>query len=823
MTRRCLILCGLAFVLIVGAIPAGADDVTLLRAREGAAALLRGQYDKAVTAYNEALSNPEIADFVKSSIYSDRGVAKWRLKQTKEAVDDFNQSIQISPENASVYNNRGNALMDLGHPDEAVKDFDRAIALSPNYGAAYNNRGNAHAALSQYEPAFQDYRRAVELMPTSAVALNGRGKAHAALQRYHAAVRDYSRALALNTKYDAAYENRGEARLALEQYGGAAEDFTQVLATKPDQPDVLLLRATRLCRRQEIQHRGRGPQQGDHAQAGPRRRLYRTRRGVHAGPPAARCHRRFHPRHRARPAKPEGLRHACRGKDEGRAAEEARARVDRRQAGPGRRAADPNAAAPGAVASADPNAAVPGATPPIQMPRFLLSIRMPRFLRSIRIAVPPGATGRPTRLAPADPNAAAPADPNAAAVPPDPNAVPGTETAAADPNAAVAPADPNAAVPGAPTPADPNAPAAPADPNAVAAPADPNLPPADGWRRSECRSARDPNAAPGTEAAAPVVQPDDEALKDVQQALAIAPDDPVALRLRGDFYQATGKTAEAIADYQAALAKDPFQSESREALEKLGQEVPPEQGQPLGEPVADWVVTEPSPGRYVATNPKYKKLRAELEMFGAGKPKIIEWSQMKDSLAGIGLLRYAAGGLGEGTDQELVYTAVIDLYANKVVSIEPYSWGTNTAKWDWQAYSVVVTDPDGNTNELKLRKPRTRPVAREGGGFFEGPWGGPAGAGQPQGRRRGGAEEAAAAEVAAAALRLVPLEQPSPRDPSRSGNDAEVMTLFLASVRDVAEAETALLAGADIIDLKDPAQGALGAVDLETTRSRRGL
>ena len=45
------------------------------------------------------------------------------------------------------------------------------------------------------------------------------------------------------------------------------------------------------------------------------------------------------------------------------------------------------------------------------------------------------------------------------------------------------------------------------------------------------------------------------------------------------------------------------------------------------------------------------------------------------------------------------------------------------------------------------------------------------------------------------------------------------MTLFLASVRDVAEAETALLAGADIVDLKDPAQGALGAVDPATARS----
>jgi (5-formylfuran-3-yl)methyl phosphate synthase len=45
------------------------------------------------------------------------------------------------------------------------------------------------------------------------------------------------------------------------------------------------------------------------------------------------------------------------------------------------------------------------------------------------------------------------------------------------------------------------------------------------------------------------------------------------------------------------------------------------------------------------------------------------------------------------------------------------------------------------------------------------------------------------------------------------------MTLFLASVRDEAEAPVALLARADIIDLKEPRRGALGALDLDTTRS----
>jgi (5-formylfuran-3-yl)methyl phosphate synthase len=39
------------------------------------------------------------------------------------------------------------------------------------------------------------------------------------------------------------------------------------------------------------------------------------------------------------------------------------------------------------------------------------------------------------------------------------------------------------------------------------------------------------------------------------------------------------------------------------------------------------------------------------------------------------------------------------------------------------------------------------------------------------------------------------------------------MTRFLASVRNAEEAQAVLAAGADIVDLKDPAKGALGAVD----------
>ena len=224
----------------------------------------------------------------------------------------------------------------------------------------------------------------------------------------------------------------------------------------------------------------------------------------------------------------------------------------------------------------------------------------------------------------------------------------------------------------------------------------------------------------------------DDALNDAEQALALSPEDPVSLRIRGSIYEALGRADEALADYRHALAQDPFQTESRDALQRLGQEVPPEQGEPLGPPVSDWVVKEPAPGRYLASNPKYPKLRADLEMFGSGKPKILEWSLMKDALSGIGLLRYYAGDLSEGQDQSLVYVAIIDTWANKVISIEPYSWGPTAAEWTWAEASVVVKDPEGNANEIKLRKPKPKPVAHDD--FF----GLDSGATEGRGGRRGG-------------------------------------------------------------------------------------
>ena len=163
---------GALFAIAASSFPARATvEKAMLRSQEGSSALLRGRYDQAVAAYDQALQEPDLPAPRQADLYNDRGVAKWRMAKREDALADFNKAIELSPEYAMLYNNRGNVLFDMGRAEEAIAEFTQAISLAPAYGAAYNNRANANEELGRHEAALEDYRKAVELMPGNAVPL----------------------------------------------------------------------------------------------------------------------------------------------------------------------------------------------------------------------------------------------------------------------------------------------------------------------------------------------------------------------------------------------------------------------------------------------------------------------------------------------------------------------------------------------------------------------------------------------------------------------------------------------------------------------------
>jgi tetratricopeptide (TPR) repeat protein len=200
-----------------------------LKASQGRAALVRGQYRDADSLLTEALQSPALAEPTRVFSLNNRGLARWRLRDLRAAVSDFNDALKLAPAEPTLYNNRGNVLLELKLYDEAEKDFRQAIALAPSYGAAHHNRGNALFLLGKHAEAITEFSNAVTLLPQNPAPLNGRGKVQAALQRPAGAIRDFSRAIALDGRYGEAYGNRAEAMVALHRYRDALDDYTSAL------------------------------------------------------------------------------------------------------------------------------------------------------------------------------------------------------------------------------------------------------------------------------------------------------------------------------------------------------------------------------------------------------------------------------------------------------------------------------------------------------------------------------------------------------------------------------------------------------------------
>lgn len=551
MVRVCLIV----LFLVAAPAPAGlaATDKALLLARDGVAALLRGKYEQAIAAYDEALREGDLPELRRANILNDRGVAKWRLKRTREALLDFNKAIELFPSFSVVYNNRGNALMELGQHQEALADFDRAVALAPAYGAAHNNRGNALYALGRHEQAAESYGRAIEFLPTSAVPLNGRGKAEIARGRPYAAMRLFARAIAINQKYGNAYGNRALALASLDRYSDAIEDYTQAIAQEPQDADLHLARARAYAAEGKI-----GPAVRD---------LNRT---VELAP----------------------------------------------------------------------------ASPDAYAERGALFARTKQFKQAL--------------------------------------------------------ADLDQAIELAP----------------------------------DHVTAHTVRASVLADTGTPTI-----GLIDVMRALEIAPGDARALKARAEIYEKLGRQDEAVADYRAAVERDPGQSESRAALRRLTGVAPAIEVEVVGALVKGWTVSRTPDGRYIATNPDFAKMRAPLELYGAGVPSVVDWTVLKNQFRGIGLLRYFAG-VGQREATPIEYVAIVDLWRNAVLSIEPYRWGETEAQWEWREASVVVTDQEGTASETQLRRAAPRPDYSSDEWFYSGRqengWGPPPRTSRRPARPRGG-------------------------------------------------------------------------------------
>jgi tetratricopeptide (TPR) repeat protein len=186
-------------------------DLALVHYSRGLAYAARGDYERAIDDYDEALDlDPKNPDFfvARALAYSDRG-------RSRRALKDFGRALEADPNSVVAYNGRGNAYRRLHNPARAVKDFDSALRIDPKYAPAYNNRAWALYSWRRYDAALADADRALELSKDNVIVIDTRAHILAALKRSQEALAEFERAMRLGGKeqvkvYQKALEDEGD-------------------------------------------------------------------------------------------------------------------------------------------------------------------------------------------------------------------------------------------------------------------------------------------------------------------------------------------------------------------------------------------------------------------------------------------------------------------------------------------------------------------------------------------------------------------------------------------------------------------------------------
>ena len=212
---------------------------------------------------------------VRSYFYHMRGWQKYYDGNVEKAIKDFNQAIELNPDDLKIYKIRGDAKSTLGDYKGAIDDYNHVLKLNPTDleiqkkldeikktlevqsrkdgrvvttitrtfieserssedVSNYKERGHEKSAKGDYAGAIEDFTQALKLKPDDVNAYNARAWTKTQSGDYTGAIEDYTQAIKHNPQDGTIYIQRAQVRLKLKDFIGAIEDYNQALKLKTD-------------------------------------------------------------------------------------------------------------------------------------------------------------------------------------------------------------------------------------------------------------------------------------------------------------------------------------------------------------------------------------------------------------------------------------------------------------------------------------------------------------------------------------------------------------------------------------------------------------
>ncbi|MGH7990463.1 MAG: tetratricopeptide repeat protein [Limisphaerales bacterium] len=151
----------------------------------------------------------------------------------EKALSCWNEVLSLEPNNADAYINRGNTYAVTRHWDQAIKNYNEAIRLNPNYGLAYGNRGNTHYQKGELDEAMTDWSKAIQLNPNNAEIYYSRAGGYQTKKIWDKAIEDDNEAIRLSPNWPDVYYERGNAYRAKGDWNNAISDWNETIRLNP--------------------------------------------------------------------------------------------------------------------------------------------------------------------------------------------------------------------------------------------------------------------------------------------------------------------------------------------------------------------------------------------------------------------------------------------------------------------------------------------------------------------------------------------------------------------------------------------------------------
>lgn len=151
-----------------------------------------------------------------------------------EAMQAYNDSIEIDPGNYKTWNNKGVTLSDMGRLDDSIEAFEKAIMLNSSSTKIWKNMGYTLLMQAKYNESIHAYDKAIEIDSNDAGAWLGKGKVLSAQGRYDEAIICLDKSTALDPNSSESWIEKSDALFKQGEYDKSLEASERAIELNPN-------------------------------------------------------------------------------------------------------------------------------------------------------------------------------------------------------------------------------------------------------------------------------------------------------------------------------------------------------------------------------------------------------------------------------------------------------------------------------------------------------------------------------------------------------------------------------------------------------------